>query len=643
MLDFMRRQHSKLKWVWIILIVVLGGGMVVAYIPFSDLGSISLTGNDVAKVGSETVTAVEFKNTYTNYVRNMQQQLTPEIRKAFGFDKQILDYLISQKVMMAEARRLGLETTEAEIQQNIYSNPAFNSGGSFIGKERYEELLLQNNIKAEEYENAIRNELTAAKILSFVTAGVSVSDKEVESEYRKRNEKAVLNYFVIDPQKLEAKVTLSEQDEKDYYEKNKAKYTVGEKRKALYIFVDLVKYRIDAKADDSELKAFYDEHAEEYRLPERITAQQIVFKTENKKPEEVEAIRKKATDVLARAKGGEDFGKLAMEFSDDPSAKQGGNLGTFERGTKSPEFDLAAFALGTGAISDVVNMQDGLHIIKVNSKEEGRLRSFDEIKEAIRPRILFEKGSKKAKEVADEIAVELVTNKDINAVAAKHGATVKETPLLEQNQPIPELGNAVPYQTSVFSLAKDAFGTAIEVQNGYAVPQVVEIQPSHPASFDEARTRVAADAKAEKAREMAAESTAKAQEAIKAGKVALSSLAKTLGAEVKTSDKLTRSGSIPEFGSIAERDEEIFSLPLGQVGPTATLGGKTLVFSVKERDAINEDEMKKAMDSLRAEMLDAKRERYFSAYIKEVQTKMEASRAISVNENALAQIAETVQ
>jgi peptidyl-prolyl cis-trans isomerase D len=642
MLDFMRRQHSKLKWVWIVIIIVLGGGMVLAYIPFSDMGSISLTGNDVAKVGSETVTALEFRTTYANYIKNMQQQLTPEIRKAFGFDKQILDYLISQKVIMSEAKRLGLQVTDAEIQQNIYTNPSFQSGGSFIGKERYEDLLRQNNLRAEDFENAIRNELLSAKILSFITAGVSVSDKEAEDEYRKRNEKAALTYFVIDPVKLEAKVALSDQDLKDYYEKNKARYNVPEKRKSRYAFVDLIKYRVEAKTDDNELKAFYDEHSEEYRLPEQVTAQEIVFKTEKKTPEEIDAIRKKATDVLARAKKGEDFGKLAMEFSEAPSSKQGGNLGTFQRGTKGPEYDQA-FNLGTGAISDVINMQDGLHIIKANSKEEGRLRPFEEIKEAIRPRILFDKGGKQAKAVADQIAVELGTNKDINAVAAKHGATVKETPLVEQSQQIPDMGTATEYQTKVFSMAKDAIGTAIEVQNGYAIPQVIEIQATHPASFDEAKDKVSTDAKSEKGRQMATENATKAEEAIKAGKADLSALAKTLGAEVKTSEKLTRAGSIPEFGSISERDQEIFSLPIGQVGPPATLGGKTLVFSVKERDPINPEEMKKALPTLRTELLGGKRERYFSAYIKDVQKKMEEAKTISVNETALAQIAETVQ
>jgi len=644
MLDLMRRQHKNLKWVLIPIIVILAGGMVVAYIPFGELGSISITGNnDVAQVGSETVSAVEFKNTYTNYVRNMQQQLTPEIRKAFGFDKQILDYLISQKVIMSEAKRLGLNVSEGEIQQSIYTNPTFNSGGTFIGKERYEALLMQNNLKAEDYENAVRNELMAAKTVSFVTAGVTLTDKEVEDEYRKRNEKAVLNYFLIDPAKLEAKVALNDQDLKDYYEKNKAKYNVPEKRKSRYAFVDTVKYHIAAKATDAELKAYYDEHAEEYRLPEQLTAQEIVFKTDKKKPEEIEAIRKKATDALARAKKGEDFGKLAMEFSEGPSAKVGGMLGTIERGTKGPEFDQAAFALGPGAISDVINMQDGLHIIKVISKVEGRLRTFEEIKEAIRPLILNEKGRKEATAVAEKIALELATNKDINAVAAKNGATVKETALVEQNQPIPELGNASPYQTKVFSLAKDAFGTAIEVQNGFAIPQVVEIQPTHPASFDEAKARVSVDAKSEKARQMATDNAAKAQELIKAGKADLAAMAKTLGAESKTSEKLTRSGSIPEFGSIGERDQDIFSLPLGQVGPATTLGGKTLVFAVKERDQIKPDEMKKAMDGLRTEILAAKRERYFAAYIKEAQKKMEEAKTISINESALAQIAESVQ
>src|SRR5688572_13085137 len=151
MLSFMRRQRSSLKWVLVVLIVALAGSMVIGFIPtLGDYGSASLT-SDVAKVGSETVSAVEFQTTYANYVKNMQQQLTPEIRKAFGFDKQILEYLISQKVILAEAKRLGLEVADEEIAQNVLTNPMFQNAGTFIGKDRYESLLLQNGISPEQY------------------------------------------------------------------------------------------------------------------------------------------------------------------------------------------------------------------------------------------------------------------------------------------------------------------------------------------------------------------------------------------------------------------------------------------------------------------------------------------------------------
>ena len=647
MLDFMRRQHSRLKWVLVAIIVILAAGMMVSLVPYlGDLNAVTTSG-DVAKVGSESVSAVEFQTAYTNYLRSMQQrqELSPEVLKAFGFDRQILEFLIGQKVILSEAKRLGLEVTSEELAQRIMSNASFQAGGSFIGRDRYEALLQQNNMTADRFESTLRNELMAMKVQSLVTAGVTVSDKEVENEYRNRNEKAQLTYFVIDPAKLETKIAvLTDQELRTYYDKNSAKYNVPEKRKSRYAFVDMVKFRTELKADDEELHSFYGEHAEEYRLPEQITAQHILFKTEDKTPEQVEAIRTKATEVLARAKKGEDFSKLAREFSEDESGPRGGDLGTFGRGSKTPQFEQAAFILGAGAISDVVTTPAGFHIIKVNARQESHLRTFEEIKEAIRPRLLFDKAREKAKGIAEQIALELVTSKDLNAVAAKNGAIVKETDLVEQSAAIPELGaNVTEYQTKIFSMEKDQVGIAMEVQNGYAVPQLVQIEAGHPASFEEARARVIGDARAEKARELATENTNKVRQQIEAGKGDVAALAQSVGAELKTSPKITRRGSLPEYGSLTERDQEIFSLPLGKVAPPSTFSGKTLAFAVKSRDDINPEEMKKELPILRESMLPAKKEQYFSAYVQELQKKMQDAGSIAINESALSQISSRVQ
>ncbi|HZI50748.1 MAG TPA: SurA N-terminal domain-containing protein [Terriglobia bacterium] len=644
----MRRQHSKLKWVLVLVIVILAAGMVVSFIPGlgdTNMSSLGMS-SDVARVGNETVSAMEFETSYRNYLRNMQQrqQLSPEILKAFGFDRQILDALVGQKVVLAEAKRLGFGVSDDELAQRILSNPNFQAGGSFIGRDRYQELLFQNNLTMERFESVIRDDLMMSKLQSFITAGVSVSDNEAEREYRNRNEKATLSYFVLDPAKTESKVaTPSEQDLKTYYETNKARYNVPEKRKFRYAFVDVVKYRKEATVSDDELRTYYGEHSDEYRLPEEVTAQHILFKTQGKTPEQIETIRKKATDVLDRAKKGEDFSKLAKEFSEDTSASRGGTLGTFGRGRMVPEFDRAAFSLGEGAISDLVTTEFGFHIIKVNSRQDGRLRTFDEIKEAIRPLLLFQKGRETAKTVAEQVALDLVSNKDLNAVAAKNGVTVKETDLVEQTAKISELGDAVEFQSKVFSMPKDEFGTAGEVENGFAVPQVIQIEPAHAASFEEARAKVTTDAKADKARELVTENTSKLRQQIEAGKTDLAALAQSVGAEIKTSEKIIRGGSLPEYGSLAERDQEIFTMPLGKAALPATFSGKTLVFAVKSRDSINPEEMKKALPELRVDMLPAKKERYFSAYIDELQKKMETDGLISRDLNLMGQISSRVQ
>src|SRR5207245_265334 len=207
-----------------------------------------------------------------------------------------------------------------------------------------------------------------------------------------------------------------------------------------------------------------------------------------------------------------DFSNLAKQFSEDTTAAAGGDLGDFGRGQMVPEFERVAFSLGVGAISDLVQTQFGLHIIKVTGKQEARERPFEELKEAIRPVVSTRKAEQKANDLAQQVAVDLVNNKNLEAVAAKYDAQVKETPLMEQSQPIPELGNAADFQRRMFMMSKGEIGTAIQVDRGYVVPQLIDIVASHPASFEEAQSRVVADVKTEKAKQVAADKAKQIEE-----------------------------------------------------------------------------------------------------------------------------------
>ena len=637
MLDFMRRRQRSLKWVWVILIFIFSVTLITLYIPLDDLGNVSIT-NDVASVGSQSVSAREFQSAYRNYVSRMSAQISPEMLKAFRFERQIMDALVTRRVISEEARRVGLSVSPEEVERKILENPVFQQGGNFIGHDQYQMILGQNNLTVDEFESSVADDILADKLKSFLTASVSVTDEEVEKEYRRRNEKAKIDYLIIDPSKLVDKVTVTEQEQREFYEKNKAKYNIPEKRQAKYVFVNSLRMRPDVSISDDELRQYYTQHKAEYSRPERVKAQHILFKTQGKKPEEIAPIREKARQVLERAKKSEDFAALAKEFSEDTSAAAGGDLGLFTRGQMVPEFERAAFSLAPGGISDLVDSPFGIHIIKVNEKEAASERSFEDMKETLRPVLATIKAEQKARDTAQQIAVDLVTNKDLNAVAKKYDVEVKDSPLMQQGQSLPELSNE--FERRVFTMSKGELGTALPITNGHAIPMLAEILPAHPASFEEAQSNVAEDAKAEKGRTLATQKGTQVQELIKSGKD-LAATATAVGAEIKTSELLARGANLPDYGPTVDLEKDMFSLPVGKVGTPVTVAGKTIAFAVKERQEVKTEDLKTSAGTVRTELVPAKREQYFGAYIQEVRKKMEDSGDIKINEAVMTQIAQT--
>jgi peptidyl-prolyl cis-trans isomerase D len=234
MLDFMRRRRSTLKWVYVVLIFIFSVTLVTLYIPFGDLGTVSIT-NDVASVGDQSITAREFQNAYRNYMSRLSGQVSPEMLRAFRFERQIIDALVTQRVIAEEARRVGLTVSPEEVAKRILENPVFLQNGNFVGQAQYQMMLAQNNLTVDDFESSVADDILADKLRSFVTASVSISDTEIEMEYKRRNEKAKIDYLVVDSATLLPKVAATDQEQKDFYEKNKARYNVPEKRRAKYV------------------------------------------------------------------------------------------------------------------------------------------------------------------------------------------------------------------------------------------------------------------------------------------------------------------------------------------------------------------------------------------------------------------------
>lgn len=153
-----------------------------------------------------------------------------------------------------------------------------------------------------------------------------------------------------------------------------------------------------------EIQAYYDAHSEKFKLPGKIRLKQVLLRIpEGASEEAVERLHQKAEKVLAEAMSGEDFDRLALEHSDGPERRQGGDLGYFQRGELTPEIDRVAFGLKEGAISPLIKSRLGFHLFKVQEAKESERQPFEKVKREIEEQLLGEKREGLRKKWLDEL------------------------------------------------------------------------------------------------------------------------------------------------------------------------------------------------------------------------------------------------
>jgi len=169
-----------------------------------------------------------------------------------------------------------------------------------------------------------------------------------------------------------------------------------------FLATEYLKKEVVEKIDvtDEDMKLYYKTHGDEFGTPETVRARHIFFKAaKSMADEDKKKMKEKAEDVLKRIKSGEDFAKLAAEFSDDSGSKaKGGDLGFFPKGKMVPEFEKVAFSLKAGEVSDVIQSPYGYHIIKVEDRKEAAVEPFDKVKDKVKEKVLAEFRKAKVEE-----------------------------------------------------------------------------------------------------------------------------------------------------------------------------------------------------------------------------------------------------
>lgn len=149
-----------------------------------------------------------------------------------------------------------------------------------------------------------------------------------------------------------------------------------------------------------EIEAYYEEHKDRYAEPAEVKLAEILFLTEGEPRAQV---RQLAEEMLSRLSSGESFEDLAREYSDGPTAKDGGDIGWFKKGSLAKQIEEVAFDLSGGDISSLIETGYGLQVVKILDRKESTHRPLEEVKPEIQRTLYRLKAAPEIKTFVDDL------------------------------------------------------------------------------------------------------------------------------------------------------------------------------------------------------------------------------------------------
>jgi peptidyl-prolyl cis-trans isomerase D len=520
-------------------------------------------GAKIATVNGELISGQEYKKTYHDMLKTLQQQYgkmwSENLIEVFDLKNRALQQLIEEKLLTQEAERIGLGVTDEELKGQILQYPAFQYQGRF-DERRYRMVLNQNRMKPEDFEITVKQILLREKISQLLMAFLPATEQELREHYTYKNRQVKVKFFTLEPIKYRESVEITESGLSKYFIENIDKYRVPDKLSVTYIDINPQEYIDEANITDEDVSIFYEENIEQYKVKKEIHARHILFTLEEGADDQkVEEVKKKAGEILEKARKGENFAELAKEYSEGPSKDKGGDLGYFSAGQMVKPFEEAAFKMKPGEISDLVRTPFGYHIIKAEDVREARTRPLEEVREEIKERIRLTEATNFAHEKALSLMDQMPYDVDLEDYAKGHGVKAEKTAFFSRAEDIPDIIGDDKLREVIFSLKPQAVSDVLEYGGHFYIFQKVEEKPSFLPDIEDVREKVNEDYIRHLSLEKAKKAAQSLLDRLKNGEE-WEVLLKKEGLEERTSDFFKRGGAILGIGYVQGLDEAAFQL-----------------------------------------------------------------------------------
>lgn len=472
------------------------------------VGLLGNSGDEVAQVNDEPITRQQLELEVQRAIRS--GQVPPDQERALRAE--MLDMLITERLLTQYAEEGGLYVSEQQLDQLIVTLPEFQDAQG-----RFDRELFRNRLASAGFTPlSFRRQLAVDLKRQQVQQGLAVSDFTLEEERERlaelQRQTRSFRHHALTPDDLDARPEIAEQDLQAYYDAHQDDFRRPEQVKVNYVVLDRQRMADEAEVSEQALREAWEAGAAE--ADRRVSHIMATFGDERSR----EQARARLEQVQARLAEGEAFDALAAEVSDDTSTSDaGGDLGVISRGFFGEAFEEAAFALGEGEVSEIVETDNGLHLIKVTELERP---AFEERREALRAELALEQVDDAFNERAQRLIDDSFAADDLASVADDLGLSLEQSDWVGR-----EGGDGVLSEPGVM---QQAFSDDV-LENGYnsevieldedrrLVLRVAEHRDATTLPLSEVRDEVEAAVREAKTREALVELATRRVESLRAG------------------------------------------------------------------------------------------------------------------------------
>ncbi|MFQ5645306.1 MAG: SurA N-terminal domain-containing protein [bacterium] len=515
------------------------------------------------------------ENNRALYRRIYGERFNSKLAKALKLRENALRGLIKRELLIIRAGEMGIMVSDRAVTNNIKTDRNFQTNGRFDMR-KYKMVLKYNRLSPEMYEAKIKEDLLSRYLEEIISAQAKVSSQETREAYIQQNETVKAELIKFEGKDFLDRVKVTDRETGDYFSNHKTEFRIPEQRRGVTLLVDPAGLKV-SPATERDIEEYYLLNKSDFQVAEQVKASHILFKTADK-----EKVKAKAEEVLKKIRQGKDFAEMAKKYSEDTTAKDGGDLGYFQRGVMVSEFDRAAFAMKKGEVSDLIKTSFGYHIIKVTDLVEAHIKSLEKSRKDIVSRLREERRLNKAEKLVETCYDQLLSGADIKQVADRNSVKLKEGILKPLNNKSPNRVLASLKLNEISQIIRNP------KTNIYKIVKLVEIKESYIPELKEVAAKVELALKREKALSLAGKSAQDFFDKVKGGKK-FTELARKLNKKIEETNAFTSTGFITPVGRLAGTDS-LFDLKEGDLSLPLKKGNNYYLFKIKKHKRFDEKE-----------------------------------------------------